>query len=177
MNGKGGNRYYFNHSGRSAGAYVGMTPTVDPDIAGVRAQRLVAMCRKSGVQTTRTPANHFTDDEELFTLDTRGDASKIEFECPPTLAEMLVIAHEYQGNRAAALEVIQKTYETAHTPRPKATTSNYNMFCTPRPQAATPPTPPPAVTPNQYNMLCTPAATTTHTANDTRDIFADTDSD
>ena len=85
--------------------------------------------------------------------------------------------HEYQDNRAAALEVIQKTYETAHTPRPKATTSNYNMFCTPRPQAATPPTPPPAVTPNQYNMFCTPAATTTHTANGTRDIFADTDSD
>lgn len=100
VDGKGGNRYYFNHSGHSADAYDGMTPTVDdPDIAGVRAQRLVAMCRISGMHTTRTPANHFTDDEELFTLDTRGDASKIEFECPPTLAEMLVIAHEYQDLR------------------------------------------------------------------------------
>ena len=47
----------------------GMTPTVDPDTAGVRAQRLVAMCRKSGVQTTRTQPNLFAENEELFALD------------------------------------------------------------------------------------------------------------
>jgi hypothetical protein len=155
---------------------VGMTPTVDPDTAGVRAQRLVAMCRKSGVQTTRTPPNHFADSEDLFALDTQGDISQLDFECPPTLAEMLAIAHEYQGNRAAALAEIQKTYDSTHTPRPKPR-ANYNMFCSPRTESEVPSTPLTTVPSNQYNQFCTPLVLTSNTNNDTRDIFADTDSD
>ena len=126
-------RYWICGNGQSysdALASIHPSPTTDGTFL---AQRLVSLCRNSGVTSSSQPAQHFENDDDFYVLDTAGDHSIAEFECPDTLSEMLVIVHQHQSNRAQAISTIQQAYAASHstptTSRKRST--DYNMFCSP----------------------------------------------
>ena len=93
-------RYWICGNGQSysdALASIQPSPTSDGTFL---AQRLVSLCRNSVVTSSSQPAQHFDNDNDFNVLDTVGDQNIAEFECPDTLAEMLVIVHQHQSNRA-----------------------------------------------------------------------------
>ena len=57
----------------------------------------------------------------------------LEFECPDTLAEMLVIVNQQQSDRAAAISTVQQAFAESHTTptQVRRRSNNYDMFCSP----------------------------------------------
>ena len=126
-------RYWICGNGQSySDALASIEPSSTSD-GKFLAQRLVSLCRNSGVTSSSRPAQHFENDDDFYVLDTAGDHSIAEFECPDTLSEMLVIVHQHQANRAQAISTIQQAYAASHsTPTTsRKRTTDYNMFCSP----------------------------------------------
>jgi hypothetical protein len=91
------------------------------------------MCRNSSATTSSRQPEHFHNDEDFFLLDTTGDKRNLEFECLDTLAEMLVIVHQHQSDRAAAISTVQQAFAESHTTptQVRKRSNNYDMLCTP----------------------------------------------
>ena len=131
ISGKASTRYWYSGAGQHSDAYIGITPESNTTDTRVLAQRLVSQCRNSGVSTSSTPPQHFAEDQDVYSIDRDGEECQSQFECPGTLKDMMIIAHEYQGKRATAIAQMQQNYTSTHnTPRlPKTSKNNYDFFC------------------------------------------------
>ena len=90
-------------------------------------------CRTSGVSTSTQPPEYFDDSEDYFTVDRQGDRGNLDFDCPDTLAEMLVIIHEYQAKRNDIISAFQGTCPPPRTPpqTQRSRSKQYDFYCEP----------------------------------------------